>query len=116
MIEMPMRQQDTIQPPEAQPAAQNLPLRALSAVHQEAIFLKHHNLGTQPALYRWCAGGSTQEYNLEHRTLCAKVKLMDWRSTVMPVREHPLMLWLLVKPANIQPVNELPRHRMSNSY
>jgi hypothetical protein len=45
MVQMPVGDQDAVEALEADPGLQNLPLRTLAAVHQEAEFVVHDHLG-----------------------------------------------------------------------
>ena len=53
MIQMSVGQQNLIEPFEAQPAVQQLALGALAAIDQESVFIMHHDLGGEAAVYRW---------------------------------------------------------------
>jgi hypothetical protein len=63
---MAMGQQDFVQPLESQPAAQDLPLGALSAVDQEALVIVHHHRRGESSLDGWCGGGRPEEDELDH--------------------------------------------------
>jgi len=51
VIEMSVRQQDAIEPPEAGAAAQQLALRALAAINQDALARGLHQEGRMVALH-----------------------------------------------------------------
>ena len=66
VIQMAVGQQNALQPLEAQPAAEDLALRALAAVDQKTILAMHHHRRRQPALDRRGRGRSAEENEFEH--------------------------------------------------
>ena len=73
MVEMPMCQQDTIQPLEANAAAQELALGAFPAIDEETIFSVYQHRGRQPALCRGSGSGGAEKDQFEHETTLAIV-------------------------------------------
>src|SRR6186713_2519029 len=66
MIEMTMRQQDAIEPPKAGTTAQQLALRALAAIDQDALACHLHQKGRMVALRRGNAGRGAEKCQGEH--------------------------------------------------
>ena len=73
MVEMPVRQQDVVQPLEANAAAQELPLGAFAAIDQEAVFAVNQHRCRQPTLCRRSGGGGAEKDQFEHETTLAIV-------------------------------------------
>jgi hypothetical protein len=66
VVQVAVREQHRVEPLEAQPAAQDLTLRALAAVDQPALVAIHDDDGRQPAPHAGGRGGGAQECDLEH--------------------------------------------------
>ena len=65
MIEMSVCEQDARQAFESDPRLQNLALRALAAIHEEAIFIVTDDLRRQPAFRRGSGGRGAEKKNFE---------------------------------------------------
>jgi len=66
VIQVAVREQDTVQALEADAALEQLALRAFAAVYQKAILPGQDDLGRQPAQDRRRGRGSPQKDQLEH--------------------------------------------------
>ena len=69
VVEVSVSKQNPAESLESQPAAQDLSLGTLSAVHEEAIVLMKDYLRRETPLDRWGGGGGAQEDDLDHRPI-----------------------------------------------
>lgn len=63
---MRMRDQNVFQTAESQAAAEQLALRALAAIHHEAIFVVCDDGGGKAAFGQWRRGSSAEEGDFKH--------------------------------------------------
>jgi hypothetical protein len=61
VVEMAVGDEDFVQPLEPQAGFEDLPLRAFSAVHEEAMFVVNDNLRGEPTVDGRSGGGSAEE-------------------------------------------------------
>jgi hypothetical protein len=66
VVEMAMRKQHLVQPPEAQPRLHDLSLRALAAIDEEAVGALVHEDGRKASFGGRHGGGGAEEGDLEH--------------------------------------------------
>ena len=66
MIKVPVRDEDFVEALEAAATLQNLALGALAAIHQKAVLLMHHKIGSQPAMHGWGRGRGSKKQDFKH--------------------------------------------------
>lgn len=81
VVEMAMRQQDAVEPPEACATAQQLALRALAAIDQDALARGFHQKRRMVALRRGNAGRGAEKRQGEHGRQMSSGSGSRFRST-----------------------------------
>jgi hypothetical protein len=81
MVEMTVREQDTIEPPEAGAAAQELTLRAFAAIDEDAVTSGLDQKARMVTLGGGNAGGCAKEGEREHQR-----KTFPSRSIIAPAQ------------------------------
>src|SRR5690606_3677133 len=90
VIQMAVREQDTIQPLETDTAPQDLPLRAFATVHQKAVLARQNGLRCQPAMDRGRGSGGSKKDNFKHRhSFQLLVIMISGRKTRVPRCSSP---------------------------
>src|SRR5712672_2325805 len=82
VVEMPVRQQEPAEPPEAGAAPEQLALRALPTIDNDAMAAGFHQKAWMIALRRWDAGRGSEKGQIEHDrgdTLIGERGRLPWR-------------------------------------